>query len=129
MLTLREHAGTIQSVAFGPDGHRLASASEDNMIRIRDATPEAPGSPARRRDLADRRWPVWQRREAEDCLSRGLWFAAAWHLERLVEREPDDADLRAKLALARERLQAERGPGPEPEPEPVPELPADVFAR
>jgi WD40 repeat protein len=34
MLTIKGHAGDVNSVAFSPDGKRLASGSDDQSIRV-----------------------------------------------------------------------------------------------
>jgi hypothetical protein len=110
-------------VAYSPDGHRIASASADGTVRIWDGTPVTPAWKAERLALADQRWPVWQRRETEDCVRQKQWFAAVWHLNQLLARNPDDDALRARRDAAKARLEAgeRQRQGPE--------LPDDVFAK
>ncbi|MBC8876829.1 MAG: hypothetical protein H8E44_45965 [Planctomycetes bacterium] len=38
-LTLKGHAKQVNSVAFSPEGTRLASASKDCTVKVRDARP------------------------------------------------------------------------------------------
>jgi hypothetical protein len=95
-------------VAYSPDGRRIASAGFDDTITIWDGTPVTPAWKAERLALADQRWTTWQRREAEDCERERQWFAAVWHLNQLLARNPDDADLRARRDAAQARL-AEQG--------------------
>src|SRR5262249_45990241 len=123
LLTLRGHTGRVSGVGYSPDGHRIASAGADGTVRIWDGTPVTPAWKAERLALADQRWPVWQRREAGDCERQKQWYAAVWHLDRLLARNPDDAALRARRDAAQARLADEKSQPREPE------LPVDVFAK
>jgi WD40 repeat protein/tetratricopeptide (TPR) repeat protein/predicted Ser/Thr protein kinase len=91
-------------VAFSPDGRRLVSSGGDAIIAIWDATPMSPEWEAESQALAESRWPVWQRQEARECLQSGEWFAAAWHLDRLIASQPPDAGLYCDRAIARAHL-------------------------
>jgi tetratricopeptide (TPR) repeat protein len=64
----------------------------------------SPGSEAESKGLADRRWPVWQRQEVQECLRSQEWFAAAWHLDRLIASQPPDAGRFGDRAIARAHM-------------------------
>jgi hypothetical protein len=53
--------------------------------------------------VADRRWPLRERHEAQDYERQKQWFATLWHLNQLLLQNPDDADLRARRDAAQAR--------------------------
>ena len=123
VLTLRGHGRSVHGVAYSPDGRHIASASGDTMVRVWDGTPVSPAWQAERVVRSDRNWSAWQRQEAEECEKQQQWFAAHWHLNQLLARDPADADLRARRDAAQARL-ADRD-----RQDQGPELPVDVFAK
>jgi hypothetical protein len=123
LLTLRGHSDDVAGLAYSPDGRRLASASYDRTVKVWNGTPVTPAWQTERLALADRHWPVWQRQEAEDCERQKQWFAALWHLDQLLARDPADGALRARRDAAQARLEAEE------RQRQGSELPVDVFAK
>jgi eukaryotic-like serine/threonine-protein kinase len=139
VLTLHGHAGGVRGVAYSPDGRRIASGSNQGMVSnlddrliasnsnqtviVWDGSPVAPEWLAERTAITEQRGAVWQRLQAKDCERQKLWFAAAWHLDRLVAQNSDDPTLRVRLAAARAYLQEEE------RQRETPDLPTDVFAK
>jgi Flp pilus assembly protein TadD len=85
-----------------PDGKIFAHIQGNviRLLRLRPPTAE---------ELAEgRRWVepdfTWHAAEARSSEAAGQWFAAAFHLDRLLPSRPWDAGLHARLAYARTRL-------------------------
>ncbi len=111
------------------DWHPVAAASPDvawfavsafEVIRVYSRRPLPPPwgldpwteDEARRRAMA----PVWHADGAAAAEKAGDWFAAAFHLERLIRYRPEDPSLRERRVGALDRLKraegAESRPGP-----------------
>lgn len=50
----------------------------------------------------------WYRQKALACRNQQSWPVAAWYLDRLIEKAPNDRQLRADRALVQERLESEK---------------------
>jgi WD40 repeat protein len=110
LLTLKVLADSVTGLAFNSNGTRLAGASDDGTITIWDADLRNP-SEANLWPLPDRderlRYHNEQARLAEQ---EKQWFAAAFHLGRLLLDQPDDADLKRRRAQALANHAAENAP-------------------
>jgi WD40 repeat protein len=90
-------------VAFSPDGTRLAAGGID--LALWDAAEPAAGQVAARFEAAALSRAAMHVQEANKAIDERRPQAAVFHLDRLLERRPDAAQLRT----VRAGLQAERG--------------------
>jgi WD40 repeat protein/serine/threonine protein kinase/tetratricopeptide (TPR) repeat protein len=84
LLALRNFDHIVYTAAFSPDGQRLAvGGAFTGSLRVLDIGPASP-------DQTPQRALAWHRREAGACETSANWFAAAFHLSRVIELAPDD---------------------------------------
>jgi WD40 repeat protein len=80
-------------VAIRPDGNQLAWCGYDGAVRAWDAE-EVPVEARQAATL------TWHRFETGDADKARHWFAAAFHLSRLIDAEPDNAPYHVRRARA-----------------------------
>jgi WD40 repeat protein len=96
----------LQALAWTADGTTLAVADEAGDVRFWSAAPRTEAAQeARRAGWADYTLN-WHRRAARDNERDKHWFAAAFHLSRMIEAGPADGALYQRRGLA--NAQAER---------------------
>jgi WD40 repeat protein/tetratricopeptide (TPR) repeat protein len=92
-------------IAFSPDGKHLAANDHTHHIVVWDGEESGPDNQAARRRTAAEAAVAWHLRRAEEFTERRQAFAALFHIDRVLAREPDnDAAL-----FARGRLRAVAG--------------------
>jgi WD40 repeat protein/Flp pilus assembly protein TadD len=102
LLSLKAGASDTFGIAFSADDRRLALAA-DGAVKVLDATVEA-DFPAEEERWRTRRALAWHEQQARAAEQGRMWFAAAFHLRQLLELEPKQAALHARLGQARLQL-------------------------
>src|SRR5262249_10369439 len=126
-LTLKGHTDPVWTVAFSADGKRIASGSggidvksfkhwgklklykQWGEVKVWNARKGPEVISLKGHTSATGRWLVdpdysWHAAQAEESWQRGDWFAASFHLARLLPARPWDAALHVSHAYALSRL-------------------------
>src|SRR5262249_31842362 len=98
ILSLRAHINPPQTVAFSRDGRRLASASGD--IKIWETDEVTSTLAGRRMTNHPELVQAWHREQAQACEVEKQWFGVHYHLDRLLESDPNSPDIHARRGYA-----------------------------
>jgi WD40 repeat protein/Tfp pilus assembly protein PilF len=90
----------FRAVAFSPDGRLLSSAGRDGALVWSAQSPSAEER-QRRRDAWAAGRGDWHRSAADQAEKARAWFAAVFHLDRLIVAEPGRGDLFVRRGQAR----------------------------
>jgi WD40 repeat protein/serine/threonine protein kinase/Flp pilus assembly protein TadD len=92
LVTLKGHKAGVLGVEFSADDQRLASGGSDGEVMLWFG----------KQDTAawERRQAVQLEEQAIDAMLNRHWFAAAFHFELVVQRQPNNASRLADLAHA-----------------------------
>jgi WD40 repeat protein/tRNA A-37 threonylcarbamoyl transferase component Bud32 len=102
LLTLAGPIRAIASPTFSPDGLRLAVSGDDGRVRLYEAPRDVAAWQEQRRRAAADGALEWHRAQADEHERGSAWFAAAFHLSRLIRAEPRGTlFLRRGVALVR----------------------------
>jgi hypothetical protein len=102
-LTLRA-TSCVYCVAFNPDGSQLLVAGS-NGITLLDAAPKGQSAHAPLAQLCSADEVLaWHRRQAEGSERAPHWFAAVFHLNRLIDLQPGNVQWYARRGLAQAKL-------------------------
>jgi WD40 repeat protein/serine/threonine protein kinase len=104
-LTIRGHKDHLEGVAFSADGQRLASVGWEGFVKVWDAIPREPKTPAERLRQSDQEAPAWHTREAEENEKARAWLGAIVHLDALIRAHPDQGAFYARRGQAHFELE------------------------
>ncbi|HKB42047.1 MAG TPA: WD40 repeat domain-containing protein, partial [Gemmataceae bacterium] len=79
----------VQFPLFSPDGARLAAWRTEGVVRLWTAPQASAAWQAERRQALVDTLLTWHQSRAKESEQTGEWYAAAFHLARLIEAEPD----------------------------------------
>jgi WD40 repeat protein len=96
----------ILSLVWSADGSTLAACDESGEVRVWSAAPRTEEVQAARRAAWGGYALGWHRRAARDCERERQWFAATFHLSRMIDASPADGSLFLRRGLV--NAQAER---------------------
>ena len=74
----------LSSAAFSPDGTRLVAAGADGVVRVWTAPDDLAAHQKQRWQGLWDGSAGWHGSQAEECLHQHQWFAAAFHIERVM---------------------------------------------
>jgi DNA-binding beta-propeller fold protein YncE len=118
LLTLQGHTSVVFCAAFSPDGKRLVTGSYDKTAKVWDAErgqAKAADGRVNTTGFADEVWPLpdpverkrYHTEQAALAVRQKQWFAAEFHLGRVLRDDPRGAAVQPQIAeLLKERLPA-----------------------
>jgi WD40 repeat protein/tRNA A-37 threonylcarbamoyl transferase component Bud32 len=95
----------LSVLVFSPDGTRIAAADTLRGVWVWTAPRDALGWQVERRKALAESPLAWHRTQAAEQEAAGQWFAARWHLDRLLEAEPENKDFHGRRAHANAELE------------------------
>jgi WD40 repeat protein/serine/threonine protein kinase len=103
-LTLRGHKDHLQGVAFSADDQRLALVGWQGVVKVWDAVPRDRETPEERLRELDDETPAWHAREAKNAETLRAWFGAIFHLDAMIQANPENGPLYGRRGHAHAEL-------------------------
>ncbi len=90
-------------VLFSPDGKHIATI-QGSVVKYWDLESQLPVWQTQRRAACSERLTRWHQLRAEASIVNQQWFAAVFHLNKLIPDRPNDADAHADLGFCYAKL-------------------------